>query len=196
MLIFQNLTMISQMEISDNQHKIILLDCDVLSHFIINESLNDLPLILAPHRCVILDYVCSEVARLPKRFAFLKDLLVQGSIKVIDFPDDLAINKEFARIKSQNPLIGDGERACMAFAKFKESVVASSNFRDIVPYCKQNKIYYLGTLDILSVAVTKEIYDEEKCDIFIQTALKYNKAYFPKGVTSMRYYITRDLSFL
>lgn len=188
--------MINQMEISDIQHKIILLDCDVISHFIVNAVLNDLPQILSPNQCVVLDYVYNELARIPKRFAFLHNLIENNEIIKIDFPDDLAINKEFARIKSQNPLIGDGERACMAFARFNESVIASSNFRDIAPYCKQNNILYLGTLDILSVAVSKGIYDEERCDLFIQNALKYNKAYFPKGISAMKYYIPRDLSFL
>ena len=84
----------------------------------------------------------------------------------------------------------------MAVAKFKQNVVASSNYRDIAPYCTEHHILYLGTLDILSVAVKKGLYDEKKCDQFITTALSYNKASFPKGITAMRYYTPKDLSFL
>lgn len=176
--------------------KIILLDCDVISHFIVNDSLNDLPRILAPHQCVVLDYVYNEVAARPMRLAFLEPLIKSDRIRRMDFPEDVEINKEFARIKSKKPLIGDGERACMAIARFKKDVIASSNFRDVAPYCNEHNILYLGTLDILSVAAIKGIYGEEKCDNFIQSALKYNKACFPKGVTAMRFYSPKDLSFI
>lgn len=177
--------------------KIILIDCDVISHFISNYCLEDLPLILTPHQCTILDYVYNEVAFHPVRLAFVDNLIKKGNLLFMNFPnDDINIKREFARIKQSNHLIGDGERACMAVAKFNKNIIASSNFRDVAPYCERNKIYYLGTLDILSVAVNKGIYDEKKCDDFIQNALKYNKARFPNGVTQMRYYVPKDLSFL
>lgn len=184
------------MENSKPPPKIILLDCDVISHFIASSAINDLPMILAPHQCVVLDYVYTEVAARPMRLAFLLPLIHSGAITKMDFPDDVEINKEFARIKSIRPIIGNGERACMAVARFNANVVASSNFRDVAPYCNEHKILYLGTLDILSIAATKEIYDEAKCDQFIANALQFNKANFPKGVTAMRYYTPKDLGFL
>jgi predicted nucleic acid-binding protein len=184
------------MENSEQTPKIILLDCDVISHFIANNALDDLPVIFAPHQCHVLDYVYSEVAARPMRLAFLDSLIKSGQLHKMAFPEDIEINKEFAKIKSKNPLIGDGERACMAVALFNKNVVASSNFRDVAPYCNANNILYLGTLDILSIAVTKDIYDENKCDAFIQTALQYNRANFPKGVTAMKFYTPKDLSFL
>lgn len=186
----------SLMENSNQANKIILLDCDVISHFIANAALIDLPQILSPHQCVVLDYVYSEVAARPMRLAFLLPLIKSGQIQKIDFPEDAEINKEFARIKSKRPLIGDGERACMAVARFNNDIVASSNHRDVAPYCNEHNILFLGTLDILSVAAVKSIYDEQKCDNFIQSALKYNKACFPKGVTAMRFYTPKDLSFI
>lgn len=181
---------------SEQTNKIILLDCDVVSHFIANNALSDLPKILAPHQCVVLDYVYKEVAAKPMRLAFLDGLIKKQLIQKMDFPEDLEINKEFAKIKSQNHLIGDGERACMAVARFQKNVVASSNFRDIAPYCNANKIFYLGTLDILSIAVKRDVYDEGECDAFIQTALQNNKACFPKGISAMRFYVPKDLSFI
>lgn len=128
------------MENSNQAHKIILLDCDVISHFIANKALNDLPHILAPHKCVVLDYVYMEVAARPMRLAFLQPLIKSGLIEKKEFPKNIDVNKEFARIKS--------------------------------------------------------IYDERRCDDFISTALTYNKASFPKGVTAMRFYTPKDLSFL
>ncbi|NLL56878.1 MAG: hypothetical protein GX242_06670 [Clostridiales bacterium] len=177
--------------------KIILFDCDVISHFISNNCLDDLPLILAPHQCTILDYVYNEVAFHPFRIAFVNKLIKDEKLLHMNFPNNnMDIKREFARIKQSNHLIGDGERACMAVAKFHKDIIASSNFRDVAPYCERHKIYYLGTIDILSIAVEKGIYNESKCDNFIQNAVKFNKAKFPNGVTQMRYYIPRDLSFL
>lgn len=195
-MIFLNLMMNKPMEISEQANKIILLDCDVISHFIANIALKDLPQILAPHQCVVLDYVYNEVAYKPMRLAYLDSLIKSGHIQKMNFPEDPEINREFARIQSRNHLIGLGERACMAVARYRKDVIASSNFRDVAPYCNTNKILYLGTLDILTVATTRGIYDESQCDAFIQTALQYNKASFPKGISAMRFYIPKDLSFL
>jgi len=137
-----------------------------------------------------------KVAARPTRLAFLKPHIKAGEIKKLDFPEDIEINKEFARIKSKNPIIGDGERACMAVARFMKNVVASSNFRDVAPYCDEFDIHYLGTLDILSIAVQKGIYNEKQCDDFITGAITYNKAKFPKGITKIQFYIPRDVSFI
>lgn len=180
-----------------NTPKVILVDCDVLSHFISNNCLADLPKILSPHRCTIIDYVYSEISVHPLRKAFVDNLINSGDFDQMSFPNsDDAIKKEFAFIKAKSHLIGDGERACMAVAKHNKNIIASSNFKDVAPYCNANKILYLGTLDILVIAENKGIYDEAMCDNFIQNAIKHNKARFPKGVTQMRYYVYKDLSFI
>lgn len=181
---------------SEQTNKQILLDCDVISHFIANNLLEDLPLILAPHPCFILDHVYSEVSAWPMRLAFLEATIKSGKIQRMAFPEDFETKKEFARIKSCYPLIGDGERACMAVARFNENIVASSNFRDVAPYCAKFNVLFLGTLDILLLAFEKGIYSEAQCDGFIQTALTYNKACFPKGVTAIRFYSSRKITFI
>lgn len=178
-------------------NKIILLDSDVISHFIANNCLDDLPKILAPHQCVVIDYVYAEIARSPFRKAFLDSLIANNNVQLMPFPNsDLVIKVEFAQIKKKNYLIGDGERACMAVAKHYNNIIASSNFRDIAPYCQLHGIFYLGTLDILTVAANKGVYDETQCDTFIQNAISVNKARFPKGIIQMRYYTPPDLSFV
>jgi hypothetical protein len=181
------------METSEQNHKTILVDCDVISHFIANNALFDLPEILAPHTCAVLDYVYNEVAFNHVRLAFLEGLIKKGVMTKMTFPHhNEEIKREFARIKKDNYLIGDGERACMAVARFSKGIIASSNFRDVAPYCTANKICYLGTLDILTIAFRKGVYNEAKCDKFIQTAMNHNKARFPKGVTAIRYYEQRE----
>jgi hypothetical protein len=93
-------------------------------------------------------------------------------------------------------LIGDGERACMAVAKYTKDMVASSYFRDIVPYCRANYILYLGTLDILVIALRKDIFDQERCNRFIETARNKNNAKFPSEVKVIADYKPSAIEFL
>jgi hypothetical protein len=176
--------------------KAILIDADVIFHFMANAALPDLSKILHPHPCQILSNVYDEVTLKHLAKAMIDKEIMHGRIKWVDFPNDnLNIKREFA-ILSQNPLIGAGERACMAVAKFTKNIIASSNFRDIAKYCEQNSIDYLGTLDILYIAHDKEIYTEQQCDSFIATAMATNKARFPAGVTQIRFYQPRSIDFI
>ena len=82
------------MEMSERT-KTILLDCDVISHFTVNNCLNDLPVILAPHKCVVLDFVYNEATKQPFRKVILDQLIGSSAIRYMKFPDtDLAIKKE------------------------------------------------------------------------------------------------------
>jgi len=178
--------------------KIILVDADVISHFIACSEIIYLPKILEPHKMVVLENVYTEVARIHSRKTILDNLLATvRNISKKPFPiDNLDIKKEYAFIQKNNPLIGDGERACMAVAKYTKDVVASSNFRDIVPYCQANNILYLGTLDILTVALNKGIFDKERCNLFIESARNKNNAKFPISVKKITDYKAIDVSFI
>lgn len=178
--------------------KIVLLDADVISHFISCNEILFLHKILNPHAIVILDNVYREVSRIPSRKIILDNLLKSiRAVSIMPFPiGDIEIKKEFALIKRNNPLIGDGERACMAVAKYNQNIIASSNFRDIAPYCKANNIPFLGTLDILTVALQKGIFDSARCNSFITTARVVNNARFPLGVKTINDYKAPDLSFI
>lgn len=178
--------------------KLILIDADVISHFIACSEILFLPKILEPHKIVILENVYTEVARIHSRKVILDNLLqTVKNITKQPFPfQNLEIKKEYALIKKNNPLIGDGERACMAVAKYTKDVVASSNFRDIVPYCRVNHILYLGTLDILVIALRKNIFDEERCNRFIETARNKNNAKFPSVVKAIGDYKPSEICFI
>ena len=178
--------------------KIILLDADVISHFIVCNELVMIDIILEPHSIIILDKIYSEISRLPSRKVKFDVYLSESkSTTRMNLDDcDVDVRREYALIKRNNPLIGDGERACMAVAKFDKRIIASSNFRDIVPYCKANKILYLGTLDILTVALKKGIFDTTRCNQFISNAIAINKARFPVGVSAITDYKAPDLSFI
>lgn len=178
--------------------KIILLDADVISHFIACSELLFLHKILEPHPIIILENVYKEVARIPSRKLVLDNLLNSvRNVSVIPFPiENMDIKKEYALIKKNTPLIGDGERVCMAVAKYNKNIIASSNFRDIVPYCKANGILFLGTLDILTIASNKGVFDVLRCNLFIKTAKLINNARFPSGVDTITDYKSSDLSFV
>jgi hypothetical protein len=178
--------------------KIILLDADVISHFISCNEILFLHKILDPHILAILDNVYKEVARIPSRKLILDNLLnFVRAVSIMAFPiGDIEIKKEFALIKKNNPLIGDGERACMAVAKYNKNIIASSNFRDIAPYCKANNIFFLGTLDILAIALQKGVFDPARSNSFISTARALNNAKFPSYVKVITDYIVPDLSFI
>ena len=47
----------------DAQNSQILIDSDVISHFITNNCLKDLPGILYPYKCLVLDIVYYEITR-------------------------------------------------------------------------------------------------------------------------------------
>ena len=65
---------------------------------------------------------------------------------------------------------GEGESACMAYAKFNpEFAIASSNLKDIEAYCNGNKIPFVTTMDILVMANKKHIISVDDCNKFIST---------------------------
>ena len=169
-----------------NNIKKVLIDADVLSHFIANNKLDLLPIILDEYDCIILDYVYNEIARVNMRKLFLDSEIKKGKIEKICFPtDNVEMIKEFALIKKNNKLIGGGERACMAYARSSKDIIASSNFRDIAKYCKENRIEFIGFLDILLIALSKEILTVIQCNEFMKNAVLYNKARIPEGVKTI-----------
>lgn len=177
---------------------IVLLDADVISHFIACGELLYLPKILEPHNTVILDVVYNEVSRIVSRKNVLDNAVrAVKKLSVMEFPTgNLEIKREYALIKRENALIGDGERACMAVARYNKNIIASSNFRDIAAYCRKNDIPYLGTLDILTLALARGVFDTERCNNFIKTAIAVNNARFPNGVSKIGDYSAPDLSFI
>jgi hypothetical protein len=70
-------------------------------------------------------------------------------------------------LSSDGVLLGKGESACLAFAKYTSNIVASSNLKDIQNYCIENKIDYLTTMDFLEYAHQNKILSEADCDYFI-----------------------------
>lgn len=59
-----------------------------------------------------------------------------------------------------------------------------------------NSIDFLGTLDLLLLAIEKGIFDKTRCDEFIAKAKSINNARFPVGVNQISDYIPRNIDFM
>lgn len=177
--------------------RIVLFDADVISHFLVSEKLSFLPAICNPHKMMILEAVYLESIIRGDRKDIIDHFMKVNNIVISLFPsDNIDMNREFALIKRNTPLIGDGERACMSHAKFNSDVIASSNFSNVASYCVRNHIDYLGTLDLLAIALKKGILNPIECDNFITEVKAKNRARFPTGVIKISDYNCTKLSLL
>ena len=97
----------------------ILIDADVLSHFISGVQITLLPHIF-PYPIKILDKVYAEIFRMPGRKTEVDNLLNFRLIEQIPFPEDQPeIKKEYLHIKKLM-FKGDGESACLAVVRYSK----------------------------------------------------------------------------
>lgn len=171
--------------------RIILIDTDVVSHFITGGEILSLGKIFNTP-IFMLDKVYAELIRFPKKQDLIKNLVNSGIIKLMDFPEnDQEVKKEYSHIKKVM-LRGDGESACMAVAKFSKNILASSNLSDTKRYCDMHSIDYLTTMDFLCKALSSGLFDLERCDRFISAVLNA-KSRLP--VKSMKEFKCREITF-
>ena len=71
---------------------------------------------------------------------------------------------EYARLLQS---FGKGESACMAYCRYTQNVIGSSNLKDIKEYCEKQKITYLTTLDFLYYAFVRGKLTAKDCERFI-----------------------------
>lgn len=146
--------------------KIILIDADVVSHFITGGAIIHLPRIF-PHKIKVLDKVYSELSRFPKKKMEIDNLINFKLLEIMPFPEENeVIKKEYLHIKKLM-FKGDGESACLAVVRNTKDILASSNLKDIANYCKMHSIAYLTTMDFLCEAKKNGIMSELDCDSFI-----------------------------
>jgi hypothetical protein len=176
-------------------NRIILVDADLVSHFITAGEAETIHLVFPDNPIHMLDKVHAELQnwKNPKVGFIISDLLAKKRIKLINFPEDNEeIKKEYFWIK--NMLFkGDGESACLAVVKYQKNILASSNLKDIKNYCLMHKIDYLTTMDFLCTALTIGLFDEARCDVFLKTVLA---AGGKLPVKRMRDYACRAIDFL
>lgn len=141
----------------------IVVDSDVLIHFAKGGVLSFLPNIFPDYQYIILSIVYDEVqtlhTQLDNQIKFLKNIMLE------DFAPTDGMLLEFAKLKNS---FGEGESACMAYCKFNQDVVGSSNLKDIKEYCNVNHITYVTTLDFLYYAFKRNIFTAQECNKIIQ----------------------------
>ena len=179
----------------EKTNRIILADADVVSHFITAGEAESIHLIFPNNPIHLLDKVHAELQKWksPNVGFVVSDLLKKKRIKLFDFPEDNEeIKKEYFWIKKML-FKGDGESACLAVARFNKNILASSNLKDIKPYCAMHKIDYMTTMDFLCTALATGVYDEARCDAFLQKVIA-NGGKLP--VKNMKGYACRVIDFL
>lgn len=142
----------------------IVLDADVIIHFIKGGKILLLPKIFDQEK-VILDIVLEELKKKPSTRQYYDNLVNFKVFLEVQFPSDLDIMKEFARLKKM--ALGLGESASMAYCRYTGDILGSSNLKDIERYCEANKIVHLSTMDFLFKALSDHLMEEADCDYFI-----------------------------
>lgn len=172
--------------------QVILIDADVVSHFIAGGSITLLPKIF-PYPIKLLDKVYAELSRMPGRKRDVDNLINFKLLELIPFPeDDMTVKREYMHIKKLM-FKGDGEAACLALVRYSKNILASSNLKDIADYCIRHQITYLTTMDFLCKALQSNLLDYDQCDEFISKVLKAGSKL---PVKRMKNYSCKDLSSL
>ena len=160
----------------------IVLDSDVIIHFIKAGCFSKLSKILPSYEYIILSQVYDELklhrTQINNQISIFQDLRIEYYT-----PTGNAM-AEFFRL---NSTMGKGESACMAYCKEHNDVLGSSNIKDVKLYCEENGITYLTTLDFLYYAYINKVMTQSECNQFIYD-VKSKGSKLPKSITDIVQY--------
>lgn len=174
---------------SDTKTKIVL-DSNILIHFIKAERLSMLSQIYKGYKFVILSKVLDLEFKYPNSFRKIIERHVHllHDIDIIDWqPSTEEEINDFAELREKH---GPGECYCMVYCKSNNNIIASSDVKDISEYCSKNSITYLTTPDLLYHAVQLNLISTNECD---QIILKINTNDSKLGIRSISEYKTREI---
>ena len=144
----------------------IVLDADVIIHFMEADRFSMLPEIFPEYEYLILDVVYHEIAKNSQTKNFIdKYLHFFSKLRVETFVPKGESMKEYFLLQRT---LGKGESACMVYCKDNRDVLGSSNLKDIQRYCSENRIIYLTTLDVLYYAYCRGKMTEQECLVFMR----------------------------
>ncbi|HIT15452.1 MAG TPA: hypothetical protein IAA88_03590 [Candidatus Avimuribaculum pullicola] len=144
----------------------IVLDADVIIHFIEANSFSLLPEIFPEYEYVVLDIVYNEISKNNKTKTFIDNyFLYFHKLKKETFAPKGESMKEYFLLQRT---FGKGESACMVYCRDNQDVLGSSNLKDIKDYCLKNNITYLTTLDFLYFAYCRKKMTQQECSEFMQ----------------------------
>lgn len=146
----------------------VVLDSDVVIHFIKGGCLSVLPKILPTYMFVLLEIVYKNELSEWHRTQIENTIHFFHSIEIEKWEPRGEEMREFVEL---NKKYGLGESASMVYCKYHRDVLASSNWKDIVRYCELNRITYFSTMDFLYQAMIIGVMTESECDSFIADVL-------------------------
>lgn len=144
----------------------IVVDADVLIHFSKAGFLYLLPDIFPEYDYIVLSVVYDETKNLKTEIDRICNTFKKMTVEYFDPTGDML--REYTLLLKS---FGRGESACMAYCKFTQNVVGSSNLRDIKQYCTDNGITYLTTLDFFYYAWKREILNTTQINRAITTII-------------------------
>jgi predicted nucleic acid-binding protein len=165
--------------------KKIILDADIIIHFCKGCSIGLLPQIFS-NKIYVPDVVYNESLSNAFRTE-INNLLQFKLVEYLEIKAELNVFREYAKLQKTG--LGKGESACLAYCRYHDDVVGSSNLRDIHRYCNEHGIEYLTTMDFLVEAYRKELLNEAECDYFIYN-VKLKKSRLP--VDTIAEYIEKN----
>lgn len=145
----------------------IVLDADVIIHFSKANCLSLLPTIFPEYRMVVLSVVFNELKGEVKLQMENMTMLLK-TIEIISFDPKKEMKLEYACLLKR---FGKGESACMAYCRYTNNVIGSSNLRDIKEYCQQHSLVYLTTIDFLYYAIKRGKMTVDKAHQFVDSVL-------------------------
>jgi len=168
----------------------IVVDADVIIHFMKGESLHLLPKIYPNYQFVILDELLNKELR--NNASTRKNIddffhSYPDAITEVKWNPDYEMMKEFGELYKR---YGLGESMSMVYCKFNNDVIASSNITEITNYCDTNNIQYITTMDFISQALKIGLMTEVECDLFLSSVIAKGSKL---PVTKISRYKTRDL---
>lgn len=148
----------------------IILDADVIIHFVKAEMFSLLPEIFPEYQCVVLDVVYQEISK-DRRTKELVDNYMHyfDKLKQVTFAPAGASLKDYFQLLRR---FGHGESACMIYCRDHRDVLGSSNLKDIKEYCLENDITFLTTIDFLYYAYCRKKLSAQECDEFIRRVVE------------------------
>lgn len=146
----------------------IVLDADVIIHFSKANCLSTLPAIFPEYRMEVLSVVFDELKGDIKQ-QLENMILLLKTIDKTQFNPQKEMKKEYALLLRH---FGKGESACMAYCKYTNNVIGSSNLKDIKEYCQRNQLIYLTTIDFLYYAVKRGRMTIDEANQFISIVQK------------------------
>ena len=144
----------------------IVLDADVIIHFVKAGQFSLLLDIFPEYQYLILDVVYDEVTVSRATKTQIDNTLKFFTSRLISIKFDPKGESRFEYARLRNTL-GKGESACMVYCRDNKDVLGSSNLKDIKEYCAQNLITYLTTIDFLYYAFIRKKMTKEDVDAFI-----------------------------